>query len=230
MRIAIILARGNSVRIKNKNTLMFEKRPMISWPIKCAHRTKIFDRIIVSTDCLKIKKIAEKYNAEVPFLRSKNNSKHNSLPIDAIKEVLSKLKIKNKIYICVFFGNSPFSYYKDVLKGLKLFNKKKIKTVLPVKKIDSRYQRIFVKNKNETIKFFNQSTLNARSQELSDTFIDAGQWFWIKYDTRKSKKFKILGGKIGFVTIPDNRVCDIDNYSDLKLARLLAKKKHFKHA
>ena len=48
MRIAIILARGNSVRIKNKNTLMFEKRPMISWPIKCAHRTKIFDRIIVS--------------------------------------------------------------------------------------------------------------------------------------------------------------------------------------
>ena len=138
--------------------------------------------------------------------------------------MLLKLKLKNKIHICVFFGNSPFSYYKDVLKGFKLLNKKSIKTVLPVKKIDSRYQRIFVKNKNETIKFFNQSTLNARSQELSDTFIDAGQWFWIKYDISKSKKFEILGGKIGFVIIPDNRVCDIDNYSDLKLARFLAKK------
>ena len=65
--IAIIPARGGSKRIKNKNIKSFNKRPIIYWSIKTAINSKIFNKVIVSTDNLKIKKIAQKFGAEVPF-------------------------------------------------------------------------------------------------------------------------------------------------------------------
>lgn len=225
-KVAIILARGNSQRIKNKNIIKFQNKPMIYWPIKCAKETGIFNQIIVSTDSKKIKKIVENQNISVPFLRSKINSRAKSLPIDVIKEVINKLDIKKKIYICCFFANTPFAYTKDVINGLKILKKKNISTVLPVKRVDSRYQRILVRKKSNYISYFNQQNIYKRSQDLSDSFIDAGQWFWIKFNPNNKKKNN-LSGNIGYVELPEYRVCDIDNYKDLKRAKILVKKNKF---
>ena len=43
MNLAIIPARANSKRIKNKNILNFLGKPMIQWSILAAKKTKIFD-------------------------------------------------------------------------------------------------------------------------------------------------------------------------------------------
>ena len=61
MNIAIIPARGGSKRVKNKNIKNFLGKPIISYVIKQAIKSKLFDYIIVSTDSTKIKKISEKY-------------------------------------------------------------------------------------------------------------------------------------------------------------------------
>ena len=71
--ICIIPARKNSKRIKNKNIKNFCGKPLIYHSINLA-KSKLFDKIIVSTDSIKIKKIATKYGADVPFLRSKSLS------------------------------------------------------------------------------------------------------------------------------------------------------------
>ena len=57
MNIAIIPARGGSKRIPGKNIKIFNGKPIISWSIKCAKKTKIFDQIITSTDDKKIVKM-----------------------------------------------------------------------------------------------------------------------------------------------------------------------------
>ena len=54
---------------KRKNIIDFDGEPMISWTIKVAIKSNIFDRIIVSTDSKKIADIACSYGIEVPFLR-----------------------------------------------------------------------------------------------------------------------------------------------------------------
>ncbi|MFT5896788.1 MAG: pseudaminic acid cytidylyltransferase, partial [bacterium] len=69
-KIAIIPARGGSKRIPGKNVKPFHGRPIISYAITAAVQSKLFDRIIVSTDCEKIAEVATEYGAEVPFLRS----------------------------------------------------------------------------------------------------------------------------------------------------------------
>ena len=56
--LAIIPARKNSKEILNKNIKKFNKKPLIYWTIKAAKKSKCFEKIIVSTDSEKIKKIS----------------------------------------------------------------------------------------------------------------------------------------------------------------------------
>ena len=69
--IAIIPARGGSKGIPEKNIKKFCGKPLIAWAILSAKKSKLIDRVIVSTDSPKIAAIAKKYGAEVPFLRPK---------------------------------------------------------------------------------------------------------------------------------------------------------------
>ena len=69
--LCIIPARKGSKRIKNKNIVNFFGKPLIYYSIKNALNSKLFNDVIVSTDCVNIKKISEKYGASVPFLRPK---------------------------------------------------------------------------------------------------------------------------------------------------------------
>ena len=71
MNIAIIPARIGSKRIKQKNIKIFKGKPLIYYSINAAKKSKVFDKILVSTDSEKIGEIARKYGADVPFLRPK---------------------------------------------------------------------------------------------------------------------------------------------------------------
>ena len=88
MNLAIIPARIGSKRIKNKNIKNFEGKPIIYYSILAAKLSGVFDKVIVSTDSLKIASISKKYGADVPFLRSKELSKDNIGIIEVISKVL----------------------------------------------------------------------------------------------------------------------------------------------
>ena len=69
--IAVIPARGGSTRIPGKNYKKFNGEPIIARTIKKLKKSKIFNRIIVSTDSKKIALISKRCGAEVPFIRPK---------------------------------------------------------------------------------------------------------------------------------------------------------------
>ena len=73
--LAIIPARSGSKRIPNKNTENFLNRPLISYAIQAAKASGMVDRIIVSTDSPNIKRVAEKYGAEVVEVPMPNDIK-----------------------------------------------------------------------------------------------------------------------------------------------------------
>lgn len=68
---AIVPARSGSKGIKHKNIIPFLKKPLMAHSINFAKKLKFIDRVILSTDSEKYKKIGKKFGAEVPFLRSK---------------------------------------------------------------------------------------------------------------------------------------------------------------
>ncbi len=117
--ICIIPARSGSKRIKNKNIVKFNGKPLISYSIKTAKKSKLFDRIIVSTDSIKIKKIALRYGAEVPFLRSKKLSNDYAGTNDVLKDVVKKLKLEKIKYIFCIYPTAPLINSRDLKIALK---------------------------------------------------------------------------------------------------------------
>ena len=73
-RLAIITARGGSKRIPKKNIREFCGKPILAYSIEAALSSGLFDHVMVSTDDTEIAQIAEKYGAEVPFVRSEATS------------------------------------------------------------------------------------------------------------------------------------------------------------
>ena len=120
MNLAIIPARLGSKRLYQKNIKNFYGKPIISYSIEAAKKTKIFDKIIVSTESKKLKKIAEKFGAEVPFLRPRKIADDKTHFNDAIIHTIIELKKKNyKIKnVCCIYPTSPLIDYKNIKKVL----------------------------------------------------------------------------------------------------------------
>ena len=131
---SIILARSGSKGLKNKNLSNLDGKPLIYYAIEAAQSTKKINRILVSTDSKKIKKIALKYGAEVPFLRKKKFSNDKSTTEETLRNFLDELKGKEKYKpdIIVYFQTT------DIFRNKKLINKC-IKNLTDNEKIDSSF-------------------------------------------------------------------------------------------
>jgi N-acylneuraminate cytidylyltransferase len=71
INLAIITARKNSKRLKNKNKKTLGSKPLVSWTIDFAKKLKIFNHILITTDDADIFDIAKKKNILTPWLRPK---------------------------------------------------------------------------------------------------------------------------------------------------------------
>ena len=70
--LCVIGARGGSKRVPRKNLKLLNNKPLMSYTITAAKKSKYIDRIILSTEDDEIKKIGVKYGAEAPFDRPKD--------------------------------------------------------------------------------------------------------------------------------------------------------------
>ena len=52
--LAVIIARANSKGLKNKNLKILINKPLVMWPIHAALGSKYIDKVLLSTDSMKI--------------------------------------------------------------------------------------------------------------------------------------------------------------------------------
>ena len=75
---------------------------MMAWTIQAALETDLIDKVIVSTDCPEIAKVAKKYGAEVPFLRNDKAddiSTVSEATIACIKQINeNKIEFQRKLF------------------------------------------------------------------------------------------------------------------------------------
>ena len=222
--LAVIPARGGSKRIKNKNIKTFNGKPMIYWPINELKKTKIFDKILVSTDSLKIKKYAQSLAVEVPFIRPKNISDDFSPTIDVVNHAIKWLKNRGLKYdyICCVYPTAVLMKKKFIIDTFKLIKKNNKKFIFPASKFEYPILRSFKKDKKGKIKMLYPKYFKYRSQDLEEYFHDAGQFYW---GSEKSwlKKFKFFGKYSDFYEIPKLQSQDIDTLEDFKIAEVIKK-------
>ena len=225
--IAIIPARSGSKRIKNKNIKKFNKQPIICWSIKAAINSKLFEEVIVSTDSKKIKTIAEKYGAKVPFIRPKNLSGDFTPTRDVIKHALDYLKKKYGEVndFCCIYPTAPLLEKNTLVKSYKIFNKfNKEKYIFSAVKFSYPVQRgFYITNKNKIKPMFKKN-FKKRSQDLKNIYHDAGQFYMGTINMIK-KNINIFSDEAYPIILDESLVQDIDTMTDWKIAELKFKKK-----
>ena len=217
--IAIIPARKNSKRIKNKNIKKFFGKPIIYHTIKAAKESKCFDKIIVSTNCHKISKISRSYGADIDFIRPNSVSNDGAKTISVIKHALNFYKKKgiNYKYACCLYPASPFIKKKNLIKSLNILKKKKINLVITLQEHPSPIQKALKISKQSKITWYNDSFASKNSNKISKSYFDSGQFYF-----GTSNKFlyskNIIDVKTKAIILKKYESLDLNEIEDWKFA------------
>ena len=227
--ICIIPARKGSKRIKNKNIKLFAGKPLISYVIKIAKKSKLFSKIIVSTDSKKIANIAKKNGAEVPFMRSKKLSNDRAGTVDVLIDCIKKIKSENIKYHFCIYPTAPLIDREDLTKAFKIIRKRNLEYLIAMSNYNVSPFHACKIIKNDIVTFNWPKYAKKSSRILPNLIHDTGT-FYI-YKTKKlllSKKTIIKNQHLSqkkTIHYMLNRLksIDINTIEDFKFAEFLYK-------
>ena len=116
--IALIPARSGSERVPGKNIRPLAGHPLIAYAIATARQAGIFERVVCSTDSTEIADVAQRYGAEVPFLRPGEYATATSPDIEWITYTLERLEEHYDLFAIVRATN-PFRSADAFQRGLE---------------------------------------------------------------------------------------------------------------
>ena len=224
MKVAIIPARGGSKRIPGKNIKRFAGVPLIEYAISAAEDAKIFDKIIVSTDDIKISEVAKSAGADVPFLRPAELSDDFTPTIPVLKHALEWLFTHGYTVdcFCCIYPN-PFITSENLKDGLSLLKQKNAYSILPVTTYPVPIYFGVKVIDNGTIDYVFPDQSMDRSQDLPEVYYDAGQFCWWACKPfmeaedmeqfRRTKRYPMF--------LPQYIVHDLDTLEDWEIAEKL---------
>ena len=223
--LSIIPARGGSKGIPLKNLTLLGKKPLIYHTVKASLDSKI-DRTVVSTDNLKISKIASKYGAEV-ILRPKKLANDKSQIEPVIKYVLDYLRKKENYVpdlVILLQNTSPLRTSKHIDKAIQFFNKNNFDSVLSGFVSHS----LFWKVDKKIGKPINYDPLNRQNrQDMKSQFIENGAIYITKNKLFNQTNCRV-SGKIGVFEMPEESSLQIDSKHDILFAEQILKMRNKK--
>ena len=219
--IAIITARGGSKRIPKKNIKDFHGKPLIAYSIEAAIKSKLFSKVIVSTDDTEIAEIAKEYGAIVPFIRPKELSDDFTGTGAVINHALEYLKSvgENYDFICTIYATAPFLDEKYLVEGFLKLKNSNAKNAFSCTSMPFPIQRTFKIPNDERCEMFWPENFSKRSQDLEEAFQDAGQFYWTNLNIKSDE---IIFGKDSIpIVLPRYLVQDIDTLEDWTRAEFM---------
>lgn len=223
--LCVIPARGGSKRIPRKNIKNFCGTAMIARSIQTAQKSRLFDRIIVSTDDDQIAEVATLSGADVPFIRPEHLSNDYAGTIEVIAHAAQIIKEKDGVhydYICCLYATAPFVTADNLHEAHKLIQTNHYDFTIPVTTFPFPIQRAVHLTDNGFLEAFSAENMTKRSQDLEEAYHDAGQFYFGTYDAWINTK-NIWSQKIAPVFLPRYLVQDIDTQEDWIRAELMYK-------
>lgn len=122
-RLCVIPARGGSKRFPRKNLARFRGRPLLAHAVDVARRSRVFDRVVVSTEDAEIARVARRAGAEI-HERHPRLASDAARVVDVCRAVLDHLVAGGERYdvFCVLLPTSPFRTVRHVRESLALLD------------------------------------------------------------------------------------------------------------
>ena len=217
---SVILARGGSKGLKNKNLREVNFKPLIYWSIKKSLESKLINKTYVSSDSKEILNYSEKIGAsliERPFKYATDNSSSEIAWLHAAKKLEHDADI-----IVGIQPTSPIRDGKDFDHALKKFIKCKYDSLFTALRINDYF---VWEKKGTNLKANYNYKKRPRRQNIKNKFLENGSFYIFK--TKKFLKYKCrLFKKIGFYEMEKIKSFQIDDIEDLIIINKLMKKNY----
>lgn len=220
--LAIIPARGGSKRIPRKNIKLFGGKPIIQYSIEAAKNSLLFDEVMVSTEDHEIAALARQLNVKVPFFRSLDNANDHATLTDVVAEVLEAYAEKDMHFqnVCLILPTAPFITDEILTASFqKLQADTLLSAIVPVIKYSHPIQRAFHLKEDRFLEMIWPEHKYTRSQDLTSSFHDAGQFYWIR-TTDFLRERTIFMKQIGAFPLEERYNQDIDTEEDWNIAEI----------
>jgi CMP-N-acetylneuraminic acid synthetase len=221
--IAVIPARGGSLRLPGKNIRPLAGQPVIAYTIGAALNSELFARVIVTTDDERIADVAVRYGAEVPFLRDASLADDHTPVSAATVDVLERLDPFSSHFSVVaqLLPNCPLRDADDVRDSYQQFITTGARAQLSVAQYGWQPAWWAMKRTPDLrlVPLFPAEAVR-RSQDLAPLFCPSGAIWWARADTLREARTFHQAGRTGWA-IQLSHAIDIDTEEDWLLAELL---------
>ena len=216
--LAIIPARGGSKGIKDKNIIDLCGKPLISYTIEAAKKSKYIDDTVVSTDSEKIAAVARECGAEIPFMRPAELASDKAKTIDAILHAVAELRRMDRAYdvLVLLQPTEPLRTNEDIDRAIELYFEKGEKSLVSISQVDDHPLLMRTLNEDRSMKKLLNVSSTCRRQDM-DTFYRVNGCIYINPVADLSDETSFNDNEIGFVMEQSHSV-DIDELKDLKVA------------
>ncbi len=212
--LIVITARGGSKRLKNKNIILLNKKPLIYWTIQHAKKISSRKKIVVSTDSRSILNLANKFGVSNKWLRPKKYSLDKSSSESAVRHAYITEK-KNGFQadaVIILQPTSPFRNVKSIKNAIKIFKKKPNIPLMSVSEIKHPQKILALQNKKLSL-LKNEKKIFLPNGSIF--IINSKQVIKIKNYLKKKLNFIVFKG------VKEN--LDIDTKQDYLLSKKLYK-------
>ena len=223
-KIAIIPARSGSKGLPNKNILMLGNKPLIAYTIEAALKSNEFERVIVSTDSLEYKYIAEKFGAKV-FMRSEELSNDKASSFVVIEDVLNKIETSVD-YFVLLQVTSPFRNENHIKESIEIFENgiSEYDFLVSMQKSDKSSSLIKPIYDSGTLEEYNIDYSNYSRQKYDEYHPNGAIFIGKVKEYLEQKHFFGKRAKAYFMNKEDS--IDIDDSLDFEIAITILNKKN----
>lgn len=224
--VCVIPARGGSKGVPRKNIKQLAGKPLIAYTIEQALQSQYIDRIIVSTEDMKIADISKRHGAEVPFIRPVELAGDQVATVDVLIHAINWLEEEEKYEFGIFVllhTTTPLRSVQDIDACIRLLMDTKADNVFSVTEAHRNpYFNMVEINKQGLVKLVKEGSFSTRQSAPPVYDLNASIYVWWKDVLKKEKKVFLAGSKI--YTMPKERSVDIDDDFDFRIAEYLVKK------
>ena len=219
--LGLILARGGSKGIARKNIKNLCGKPLIAWSIEIAQNADSVEKVVVSTDDEEIAEIAQKYGAEVPFLRPAELAQDDTPSMAPVLHALEQLPKFEMILLLQ--PTSPLRTTTDIDGIFKMCQERKAPAAVSICESPKHPNWMFSCGNDGTLSPFTDNPIAMRRQDLDKIYTLNGSLYLAKTDWIQDNRSFLSPETVGYL-MPPERSLDIDTMFEWSLVEFLMSK------
>jgi CMP-N,N'-diacetyllegionaminic acid synthase len=219
--LALIIARGGSKGLPDKNLLDLGGRPLVAWSVLAARRSRLVDRIVLSSEDERIIAAAQAVGCEAPFRRPVALATDDSSPADVIIHALDALDEKFDA-VALLQATSPLRRGEDIDGCITAWAAAGAPACVSVTAVAKPPDWLFWLDDRQRMRPVLGSYDVARPrQTLAQAYVLNGAVFLADTDWFRRQRSFYSPDTVAYV-MPPERSVDIDTAADLEQARRLS--------